>query len=361
MDRRAAVASALSLLVLALLIPACGGGGGDGGSTPLAPFLITFAKPAHLSGSAPQNPIIYVRFGRSLNPATVTVANVLLTTGVTPVAIQTPAYEDCLKEVRVMPSAGLAASTTYRLSFTAGIQDSNGNPFSPAFIDFTTGNTGDIVRPTFNPATIAEGTVTLTSIELTWTASPDGTAFCDIFLSLTSGCFDFATPYATTAAGAASHVVTGLTRNTKYYFVVRPRDPSGNTDTNETEFSARTLTSFANDVWPIVQGNCSSCHTSGAGSAVMVMSSAGLTLAAWVDVDPVCNTPGNTIPVGAKRVVSGGGTSARDNSFVYNKIMSKAGLATVWCGVPMPQTGGALSLTELATFENWILQGALNN
>lgn len=51
---------------------------------------------------------------------------------------------------------------------------------------------------------------------------------------------NFGISTATTAGGVTTHTVTGLTANTKYYFVVRAVDASGNVDKNTTEVSATT-------------------------------------------------------------------------------------------------------------------------
>ncbi|VAX33567.1 hypothetical protein MNBD_NITROSPIRAE03-1875, partial [hydrothermal vent metagenome] len=62
-----------------------------------------------------------------------------------------------------------------------------------------------------------------------------------IYISTTPAGENFLTPNYTTAAGATSFSVTGLTTSTTYYFVVRAMDEAGNVDTNTVEVSATTL------------------------------------------------------------------------------------------------------------------------
>lgn len=83
------------------------------------------------------------------------------------------------------------------------------------------------------------------TITLRWAPASDNVSAAtnivyDIFQSATPGGESFAAPSYTSAAGAVSYTVTGLTLATKYYFVVRARDEAGNSDGNTTEVGAMT-------------------------------------------------------------------------------------------------------------------------
>ena len=112
-------------------------------------------------------------------------------------------------------------------------------------------NPGGGSEPTFNGlnSAIVTGVDTLT---LSWTAATDDVSdsaniVYDIFQASTAGGQVFGTPTHTTAAGATSFNVTGLARDTDYFFVVRARDEAGNSDTNTTETQKQIETLFVDD------------------------------------------------------------------------------------------------------------------
>jgi hypothetical protein len=105
--------------------------------------------------------------------------------------------------------------------------------------------TADVTPPTFGGITGATGQ-SATTIQLTWAAGSDNVDAAsalvyDVYYSTTSGGQSFLTPDATSVAGATSIVISGLTPNTTYFFVVRARDTAGNRDANTTQLSAATL------------------------------------------------------------------------------------------------------------------------
>jgi len=101
----------------------------------------------------------------------------------------------------------------------------------------------DVTPPSFGGATSA--TPALGEIALKWNAASDDRSAAtslvyQIFQAGAAMGENYATPTLTTAAGVTMHKVTGLTANTKYYFVVRAKDEAGNVDKNTTEVTATT-------------------------------------------------------------------------------------------------------------------------
>jgi hypothetical protein len=339
------------LTFVALLVPACGGGGGGGGGGP-SPFAVLFRAPAPDETGISRTPVVYIQFNRAADPATVTNQNFFLTSGGNPVPAAV-SYQPCNFMARLEPSSLPLTAGTYTVHLTADLKDAGGAALAPETFDFTVSDFADTDRPTFSGVSSAAASGT-DSITLSWSAATDASSVTyDIFVSTTSGCYNFGAPFDT--ATASPHTVLGLAPNTTYFFIVRARDADGNTDQNTVEASAKTLVSWSANVWPIVQNNCRSCHTgSGEGAQQvpnMIMTDADTTRSAWVNVDPICS--GGSIPPGAKRVVPGDASQ----SFVYNKISQ----AVPWCGDRMPRGRPALASSDIQLFFDWIEQGALDN
>jgi len=82
-------------------------------------------------------------------------------------------------------------------------------------------------------------------IRLSWSAASDDITEADeivydVFQADISGGQTYGSPSHTTSAGATEFMVTGLSAESTYYFVVRARDLAGNSDSNEEEGSATT-------------------------------------------------------------------------------------------------------------------------
>ena len=82
-------------------------------------------------------------------------------------------------------------------------------------------------------------------VNLDWSAATDKVSPASqitylIYRATTTGGHSFVQPTYTTAPGATTFAATGLTANTRYYFVVRARDAAGNADSNRSELSALT-------------------------------------------------------------------------------------------------------------------------
>lgn len=225
----------LAVLAAVAFVPACGSDDDD------EPLSVSFVSPAHGTGGVPRQPVIYVRFNRPLDPATVVdQGTVFLLTSLSasiPIGVE---YDDCLNEIRVVPDAALDKSAVYQVSLTNGITDTSDIPYGGGFFQFTIGTSDDAARPAFGGATAA-GSPTSTSIALTWTAATDASGIVyDVFLSTETGCYDFTDPFLADQPSGTGVTVTGLSPSTTYFFVVRSRDAFGNVDLNITEQSATT-------------------------------------------------------------------------------------------------------------------------
>lgn len=227
-----------ALVAVACLVPACGDGG-DGGNDALA---VSFLSPANNSGGVPRQPVVYIRFNRPLDPATVTQGNVVLLDAMSANLPRAVSYAGALNEIRVVPTSALSKSAVYQVSLTNGLKDAEGNAYPGGFFQFTVGTSDDADRPSFAGAATA-GNPTTNSIQLTWAAATDATSgvVYDVFLSTSSGTQDLTDPFLAGSSSPTGVTVTGLSPATTYFFVVRARDAFGNTDLNTAERSATTL------------------------------------------------------------------------------------------------------------------------
>jgi hypothetical protein len=123
----------------------------------------------------------------------------------------------------------------------AGNRDSNGTEGSAT-------TQADISAPSFGGLTSVD-TATASTLTLHWTAAlDDSTAPANILYDIcwstsNGGCQNAGfSVLKTSAAGATSSIVTLLTPNTTYYFVVRARDAYTNRDTNSVQVSGMTIT-----------------------------------------------------------------------------------------------------------------------
>ena len=139
---------------------------------------------------------------------------------------------------------GLAPDTAYffvvRATDKAGNTDANTVEKTA-----TTASDADVTAPTFAGVTaaVANGTST---INLSWTAASDdvtaaGNIVYRIFQAESSGAQTFTTAQATSAPGATSAAITGLSPNTEYFFVVSASAEAGHSDSNTVEAAATTI------------------------------------------------------------------------------------------------------------------------
>jgi len=141
----------------------------------------------------------------------------------------------------------------------------DGLPVEPATC--TQGTTSD-PSPLFGGVTeaISDGT---DGVILRWNPAADATLpeamRYLVFVSTTSGQFDFSAPNSS-VVGASMSRVGGLTTGTTYYFVVRAQDEAGQVECNTNEKSATpreldACVSYTADVKPILDSNCINCHS----------------------------------------------------------------------------------------------------
>ncbi|MGN8245599.1 glycoside hydrolase family 6 protein [Cellulomonas soli] len=132
---------------------------------------------------------------------------------------------------------GLTASTAY--SFTVRAKDVAGNvsaPSSALAVTTAAGGPVDSTAPSV-PTGLTVGTVTASSVPLTWNASSDGVggsgvAGYDVYRGTTL----------VASTTSTSYTVTGLSAGTTYSFAVRAKDVAGNVSALSAAVSATTTT-----------------------------------------------------------------------------------------------------------------------
>jgi predicted phage tail protein len=135
--------------------------------------------------------------------------------------------------------AGLLPNTTYY--FVVRAKDEAGNVDTNVVEkSITTPPPPDTIPPYF--VGLHSATVSGTNVSLDWRPASDNVAIGGylVFVSMTPGGEDFASPFATAGPAATSITVAMPKGGTTYYFIVRAQDTSGNTDSNTVEKSATT-------------------------------------------------------------------------------------------------------------------------
>ena len=135
-----------------------------------------------------------------------------------------------------MTVTGLDIGKTYfvvvRAVNEAGVEDSNSVEKSAAIV-------ADTKAPEFAGVDAAVP-ATPGAVKLTWQAAKDdltpaaGIRYI-VYVGIEAGKEAYLAPALVTDPGATSVVLTGLTPNTMYFFVVRARDAAGNVETNKVE------------------------------------------------------------------------------------------------------------------------------
>jgi hypothetical protein len=219
-------------------------------------------------------------------------------------------------------------------------------------VSATTPAISDMQPPTF--AGLASATAASGSITLSWSAASDNVSAANqlvylVYQATAPGGESYATPSYTTLPGATSYVVSNLSPNTTYYFVVRAQDTAGNIAVNTIEKSAKTAAlSFSGQVQPIFTATCTgpACHSGAKPQQGLNLSSAASSYAGLVNIaSQQCPTTKLVLPL------------QPDMSYMVWKIQ---GAGTCFTGSQMPK-GAPLSAAQIATIRSWVSAGAPNN
>ncbi len=249
---------------------------------------------------------------------------------------------------------GLVASTTYFVVVRARDEAGNidGNTVQVSAI---TG--ADTTRPTF------AGLVTATAVNpvrarLAWAAAaddvtPPAALVYDVYVAPSAGGQNFAAPTVSSAPGATTVVVGGLTPATTAYVVVRARDQSGNRDGNTVERRVvlpPVTVSFGAQVQPIFTASCATanCHRGPLPAIGLDLSTAASSRLELIDV------PSSQF-VQVLRVAPG------DANASYVMIKIRGAGENFEGDVMPPPPATTLTPANLATIFTWIEEGALDN
>lgn len=262
---------------------------------------------------------------------------------------------------------GLSPSTRYR--FVCRASDLSKNE-DDNFVIQTAITGSDGSPPTFTGLKAA--TVSDTGIMLTWeqatdNQTPDRDIVYRVFAALTTGGQDPTTPIVTSPPGVTTLLVqksqlltlVAKTSNQDFFFVVRAADSAGNVDENDVELKVHTLTSFADDVQPILTSTCAvtACHT---GADPSVPAPQGQILdegAAYSNLVGVVAREG--VAIGLPTIQRVNTNKVLLDSYLYRKISGNGQIN----GSPMPPAGATKGLTEEERniIIAWISEGAPNN
>lgn len=238
--------------------------GSDAGSvqpvTP-APFTLVSVTPSDGTMDVPVDTIIQVRFSTAPLLETVTTDSLCLVDGETglpvPVVIQPVPELDGTDPVRfnVLPESSLEGPHhAYQFEVKTCVVSKAGECLNIDASDiampvhFETGLPPDTEAPYFFFTDTRAEPAGPSAIRLSWSIALDPgnrTAPLDIFFrvyaGLSSDAIDLAVPVVTTQPGVRECLVTGLSPDTMYYFIVHPVDQAGNEDDNEYVVWARTF------------------------------------------------------------------------------------------------------------------------
>jgi Fibronectin type III domain len=268
--------------------------------------------------------------------------------------------------------AGLQTATRYY--FVCRARDEAGNADQNT-VEVTAATGTNPNPPTFAGISSFVPDPVARTVNLSWAAATDDTTptneiVYDAYVATTAAGEEFTKPaFATSAAGATSMTLTGLTSNATLYFVVRARDQDGNHDGNTAQVSFTTNVSFALDIQPIFTHDCGvvGCHVPGSPTGGLILAP-GFAYAQLVGV-VAPELSGITLDGG---VVYYADPASLSTSYLFIKT-SASTFASVKAGLPAAQqprmgtimpataTGSTLSPAEVSAIASWIQQGAANN
>jgi Bacterial Ig-like domain len=201
------------------------------------PPLVSSTSPADGATGVAINGAISAAFSETMDASTLTTATFKLSDGSGPVA-GTVIYSGTT--AIFAPLAVLAGNTAYTAKITRGAKDAAGNALGADYVwSFTTGVAPDTTAPAF--AGLEQASVlNTTTAALAWSAATDdftpvlGIRYL-IYITTSSGGYDFGSPHFITDPGMTAYEVIGLSPGQTYYFLVRAVDDSGNADSNVVE------------------------------------------------------------------------------------------------------------------------------
>lgn len=227
----------VQVLLVSLLLVACGGGGGPAGddvdASPdidvTAPF-ITDRQPAPGAIDVPVTAVVTVTFSEPMNPDTLTID--VASTAALPGAV---AYDAATRALTFTPDAALALNTSYTVTVGASCADLAGNrlPAGADTYSFITGAAADTVPPS-SPTSLVATPVSATQIDLSWEASTDDLGVVGYRLYRDGS----ATPLTTVPATSTSD--SGLSAATQFCYQVSAVDAAGNESAPSAETCATT-------------------------------------------------------------------------------------------------------------------------
>jgi hypothetical protein len=259
----------MSLIVLSLMIVSCGSGGSglDSSSPNKTTVMINLGQRSINTGALstqaipPEISYIVIRISA---PDMSTIERTISVNGISTIEVEVPNGLNRHIEIFAYDDSDtlLCYGDTYA--------DFDGTPVT---ISINMVCVADDTPPIFSGLETAQA-ISETSIALSWTAAtddvtPSSAILYLIYMSMASGGQDFSAPSFTTAAGATTHTVTGLSSSTTYCFVVRAKDEAGNIDSNTVEKCATTSSSPTQEYTLTVT-------TSGSGSGTVTSSPSGI-------------------------------------------------------------------------------------
>lgn len=297
------------------------------------PPLVASVSPPDGATNVPTNALVSAVFSEKIEPATLSTNTFIVSTigpsGTLSVS-GTVAYADATMTATFLPSTPLSPSTIYNATITGEVEDLAMNKMkTPKSWSFTTGLTADLTPPQFSgndPQLVAEANSS-NSVSLSWTAATDNTAppgqieYLVCRSTVSTDCL--ANPFPISGgnvvlyaipAGATQLQVTGLTRSTTYYFVVRAKDLAGNVDANVAQKSAKTFGAF-------VQLNKS-----------LISPVGDLNVVSTPDTETLADSPSISIVGGVPYVVWAKGQTSGNQRIIARRWDESAGWSS-----PLPQ------------------------
>jgi hypothetical protein len=233
------------LIIVVLMLVSCGGSGGSGDITAgldsdRTSVLINLGLRDMESGTLSSQAIpssvstIVIRISA---PDMSTIERTINVAGMSEVMVEIEVPNGANRLIEVFAYNSINALVFSGSSFF----DADGTPVE---VTVTMVSVEDTDAPVFGGLQTAEAS-SESSADLMWTAasdnvSPPSAIVYLIYIAQTPEGENFASPSVTTAPGATSHILTGLSPLTTYYIVVRAKDEAGNIDGNLVEKTVTT-------------------------------------------------------------------------------------------------------------------------